>query len=736
MMRHIYKIILILIIVTATGFTKTHPRLLFGPDDIPGLRERLDEEPFATMAERIEREASEATDRDDLYQHDHRMVNCGFMYILSGDSSWAKKAKKHVNTILNSGEWNRSDIKGLASYMHGKAVALAYDMCYNAWSPTYRSNVSDHLVPHADMINDHGGKYQNRSPASNWQGNRFSSAGLCYLATDTPFDTLRLNNCWQKLVTYCKENMGDDPQSRGWNIEGIGYTTYPFGNFIGAFGIAMAGFDSERDIRKTVESVRWLPWTVYANACRITNYNDYYGVHPDFGDDNSTVRGEGTMGLAFYYCYDELIPGLKYWYNRLVGAQGDGSYDYWRGGAIYGYLYYPDKVEEKNPMLFDKWLDGFIDTGGNGYMTYRNQYKDSTDMVAQFYVKRRGNKGHNGPDALSFRILGLDTPWAVGGGRYGPEINGHDAYLSSMNTLYPKDPESRDLDVNGNSGRIVGEPFLRPDGSGHVIANMRMNNVGTMGHKRWFVADYSKKAGCEAVYVIGDRSVNGVFWQICTLETQDITFDGENKTFRIEGAHGSSLKGWLLYNKGPHFFTKGTRIRGSNYGYKGKAYDKNNYLHFGSQNGDYLVVLTAATAEQQHPEPVVQGKWPNRVKVQIKDFIVTIDEDTISYGEPSSINNHSAKPRRLQLVELYPNPFNSRINIEVQLPESSKIDLSIFNALGQQVAQIYQGWMKNGCYSFFWNGRTERGKVLPSGLYLCQLQSGEQRIVKKVLYIR
>ncbi len=586
------------------------------------------------MASIIESEAENAFDWVGDYVNDQRAVNSAFMYVLTGEQAWADRAQNLITPVITGDQWAQS-AKGLRLYMHGKPVALTYDLCYSGWTPSFRQTVSSALKAHADFIHDDGGSGQNSNPASNWQGNRFASGGLCYLATDDTYDAVKLDNCYGRVVRYCKENMGSDEDSRGWNIEGIGYLTYPWGQFIGPFGIAMARADAERDLREEMESVKWTLWTAYAAATAIRMDDPLtgqkLGLHPDFGDDNPLLRGEGVLGLAFQYAHEELVPGRKYWYDRLVGGKALGEFDWIRHGTIYGYLYYPADVTERKPLEIQKWLEGFVDVGGNGYMTWRNRYEDRNDMVAQLYLKLRGNKGHNGPDALIFRIIGMDTPWGVGGGRYGPSINGHEAYWSSMNTLYPHDPEDAALTVNGNKGTVVGMPYVRTDGGGHAVSSITKNNVGVDNQKRWFISDYSNPAGVEAVYVIGDESDDGYYWQMVTLVTQTITLNESSRSFVIQGRNGSSLKGTVLSQTGQVHLQKGTRARGSRFPLDGVNYNENNYVHCQSSSGDFVVVLTVASAQQSHPAVSLSGDAVSGAEITVGPKTYTLTEDGVLY---------------------------------------------------------------------------------------------------------
>jgi hypothetical protein len=246
-------------------------------------------------------------------------------------------------------------------------------------------------------------------------------------------------------------------------------------------------------------------------------------------------------------------------------------------------------------------------------------------------VKLRGNRGHNGPDALSFRIAGLDTLWAVGGGRYGKKVGGMDAYLRNMNTLYPGDPDGP-ISTSEQSGRLVGNPVARPDGGGYAVARIAQNNVGVKNHQRWFIADHSPASGAEASYVVCDTSDDGRFWQFCTLETNKITT--KDNTFTITNASGDMLRGTVLYPAGPVKFTTGVRDRGSDVG----EVKRNNFVHFSSEDGTYLVVMTLVKKGRTPPVVALQGtvgKAP-AAKIAIGRSLLTITGDQIGDALPGA----------------------------------------------------------------------------------------------------
>ena len=57
------------------------------------------------------------------------------------------------------------------------------------------------------------------------------------------------------------------------------------------------------------------------------------------------------------------------------------------------------------------------------------------------------------------------------------------------------------------------------------------------------------------------------------------------------------------------------------------------------------------------------------------------------------------KPKNFALYQNYPNPFNPTTVIRYYLPVSSKVELTVFNVLGQKVRTYYKRFEKLGVTS-------------------------------------
>ena len=77
----------------------------------------------------------------------------------------------------------------------------------------------------------------------------------------------------------------------------------------------------------------------------------------------------------------------------------------------------------------------------------------------------------------------------------------------------------------------------------------------------------------------------------------------------------------------------------------------------------------------------------------------------------------SQVPGVFRMLQNYPNPFNPSTMIRYDLPSRAHVILSVFNALGQQVAVLQNGDQDAGSHNVRW-----AAEGLPSGVYLYRLQ--------------
>jgi hypothetical protein len=105
----------------------------------------------------------------------------------------------------------------------------------------------------------------------------------------------------------------------------------------------------------------------------------------------------------------------------------------------------------------------------------------------------------------------------------------------------------------------------------------------------------------------------------------------------------------------------------------------------------------------------------------ISSYGITDVEETYSNTIPSSFS----------LSQNYPNPFNPSTKIVYTVSEATDVTLSIYNILGQQVAQLVNGFKNVGSYEVTFDAAD-----LTSGLYIYKLDAGSTSITKKMTLLK
>ncbi len=92
---------------------------------------------------------------------------------------------------------------------------------------------------------------------------------------------------------------------------------------------------------------------------------------------------------------------------------------------------------------------------------------------------------------------------------------------------------------------------------------------------------------------------------------------------------------------------------------------------------------------------------------------------------------HPYHPTSFSLSQNYPNPFNPTTTIVYSVPQRSHVSLTVFNILGQKVAELINGEVAAGPHSVWFDASR-----LSSGVYFYRLQAGSSVDTKKLCLIR
>jgi len=102
--------------------------------------------------------------------------------------------------------------------------------------------------------------------------------------------------------------------------------------------------------------------------------------------------------------------------------------------------------------------------------------------------------------------------------------------------------------------------------------------------------------------------------------------------------------------------------------------------------------------------------------------------------------NESLIPQHGLLYSNYPNPFNAETRIRFEIPgnlsEKKQVKISVWTPNGQWIRTLIHGDFEPGMHEITWDGTDQEGRVLSSGLYICLLELGSERLVQKMALIK
>ena len=108
--------------------------------------------------------------------------------------------------------------------------------------------------------------------------------------------------------------------------------------------------------------------------------------------------------------------------------------------------------------------------------------------------------------------------------------------------------------------------------------------------------------------------------------------------------------------------------------------------------------------------------------------------DEIWYNETPTgmgISDDAPIASSYELGQNYPNPFNPTTHIRFNIPETAGAKLTVFNIMGEAVANLVDGVVSAGGHTVSWNAAN-----MPTGVYFYRLESGNFTQTRKLLLVK
>lgn len=291
-----------------------------------------------------------------------------------------------------------------------------------------------------------------------------------------------------------------------------------------------------------------------------------------------------------------------------------------------------------------------------------------------------------------------------------PEImiyrNGQLVRLDSISRLN----HSYWLHAMNDAGQIVG--MLYPSSTGSLHQAFVCSDTGlTVFGADWGSTYYSRAYGINnAGHIVGWRGSSSAYKSAFMWKQGVATDVGYGSYSRAIGINDSDQvvgSGWS--NSNDEFATLYDR---------GAKINLNNVI----PNGTGWSLIWASDINNKG-QIVGFGKRYGKLRI----FILSKPE------QPPIVDVEVSKviPSTFVLSQNYPNPFNPTTTIKYSVPVASKIDVKVYNILGQEIAVLVNEWKPAGIYAVDFNA-----KRFATGVYFYRLHSGNFFQTKKLLLLK
>ncbi|MBA65607.1 MAG: hypothetical protein CMG55_07400 [Candidatus Marinimicrobia bacterium] len=157
-------------------------------------------------------------------------------------------------------------------------------------------------------------------------------------------------------------------------------------------------------------------------------------------------------------------------------------------------------------------------------------------------------------------------------------------------------------------------------------------------------------------------------------------------------------------------------------------------LDYAVSDENILVIIFDISGENSLSE--IELHFDNISKSTFQNVVVSSDEANeinISITEKENDDRElNFVPTKIGLNSLYPNPFNPTLNIAFSTLKEGAVDISVYNAVGEEVSVLYKNeHLNSGSYTLNWNAVEQS-----SGVYFIKIATSSFSEVKKAILVK
>ncbi|MBD3316837.1 MAG: hypothetical protein GF344_13705 [Chitinivibrionales bacterium] len=737
---------ILLMRVRANALDELHPRLFVDEWTIASIRENIEipgshhQEAYDALKARVDRWDPTVYDTVFGYHEATLAKEAAFMFLITEESSYAELAYDMLQQVALNPAISPFDArKALARAMTGLSFALAYDWCYEGWTPAQREWARSILVrslnewTEFEYPEEGWGKGTNHiwEPyTSNWvavcQGSQVLMTLAAYEETSQETNVYRdsagaivpnLSRAarFAAIKSQLKQHLQSAYGPLGVTGEGISYMGYAASFLLPCLHALYRTGDIY--LHEEAAKHEWWKWILYASSFEKDRLSIQNGVAATGG-----IGGIGTASLLLGSVPQATLPYYRFFYDRFMGKLSPRSpsmkYDEDRAGTVWALLFYPDDVISQDPTgIMPRMAADTL----KGAFFFRNRWRDENDILVSFMTDGDWQTGvHNIPEAFQFNVIAHGNKYAGSPGGYDKElmsalfVDGHPCVPNSKKSS--NDTGTVEFyEVGENGGYVIA-------GGGRKYARLGLSSA--YRHFRVHFAENKNRAVIATLDQLESTENRLYSWRMNVGDkngTRGISIsagtEGNRPTFLLQNGDGGYLKGWVLHPADAEI-EPADPLRISTTGAGARI----------------MVVMVVDSGVPQ--VGAFDGEGLN-TQLTLGERIVRYDTeanriafDTCSNAVPNP--RQSATMRGSGLLSVGYRPLARKAVLRIIADGSATRSLAVHNAAGKLIREL-PVVRRPGQHNIVWDCRNNRGEPVAPGAYIVTYKAGRIRDVERVI---
>ena len=481
------------------------------------------------------------------------------------------------------------------------------------------------------------------------------------------------------------------------------------------------------------------------NFIEVYNGSSAWGDYDNDGDLDCIISGQNGSGLAVTRIYN------NYGNNNFIGINSNITPVFESTHSFFDYDNDRDNdllitgLDNTNPTdleivttLYENVDGNFIEVNVGLIKVYKSSVSwgdYNSDGRADILISGQIEIGNSNNTACVTRIYRND------GSDYFSNINANLENICNGISLWGDCDNDGDLDILLSGAKENDKSSMHPqhvsliyqnnDGvfeqNSNVLLEGLINSSGAWG-------DYDNDSDLDIIIGGHDKNLNKVsmiYNNLC-MKYNNLPVEPEGLTTTVDMGYEMDIV-YFMWQPSLDFetaqkgLTYNLRIGSTPGGCEIMAPNsilRNGIVKFPSQgnvgHNNSWIIYSLAPGQYYWSVQTVDNTFSGSRFAPEKTFIVT--------NSVGIMKINSIIPEDYSLEQNYPNPFNPKTNIRFSIPNSSFVNITVYNVCGKEVNILVNEQLSAGNYEYHWNA-----SALSSGVYIYKIQSDDFIDVKKMV---